>query len=87
MADAVQAAYFNKQKEYHVRNDFIGFAHTHVARRLTDVAAQQELGLLSQRWLGLGPCDPHCSAFTRQDLTKSMHATQLNGKKLLCYKA
>src|SRR5581483_406986 len=59
-------------KKYYVRNYFTGVAHIDVNRRISRVAAQQELGLLSKRRTRSGRSHSDCPDFVGTNLKFGM---------------
>jgi hypothetical protein len=54
----------------YVRNRFIDCPDSHATGRTPDMAAQQKLGLLPERRIGLGSGDSDCPALAGQDLNE-----------------
>jgi hypothetical protein len=61
---------FRPWKENYVRNRHRGIARSDVARRTPDLAAQPELGVRTDRRIGLGSSHSGCPAFAAQDLSR-----------------
>jgi len=72
-------------KTYHVNHYFIGFALADGVRRASHLAAQQKLGLLSERRIGCGSIDSNCPDDARQNLNGAAYALQTKGENVTKY--